>query len=196
MSNVLFLGDAHLGHGNVARFRTQFRDEQDHFEHVEKVYYSAVTRRDVCYFTGDAVFTLERAKQVAKWPGKKILVCGNHDTDNLSMKQLCEVFDDVKALVKYKEFWLSHAPMHPSELRGKFNIHGHVHFATVDDCRYVNTSLEATDFKPIALYQVRDIIKARIKFYENVYSSYKTHLVPLPKFDVHAFAHEIPVGLK
>lgn len=90
MANVLFYGDLHAGHKAIAKYRTQFRDEQDHFEHVEREYYNAVTKRDVCYFTGDAVFSLERARQIAKWPGKKILICGNHDTDNLTIPKHIE----------------------------------------------------------------------------------------------------------
>ncbi|AXY82796.1 putative serine/threonine protein phosphatase [Acinetobacter phage KARL-1] len=203
MANVLFYGDLHAGHKAIAKYRTRFRDEQDHFEHVEREYYNAVTKRDVCYFTGDAVFSLERARQIAKWPGKKILICGNHDTDNLTMQQLCETFDEVAALRKYKEFWLSHAPLHPVELRGKINIHGHVHFATLDDCRYVNTSLENTDYKPIALYQIRDIIKARKHYYASIYDSISGSVSPEIRsatrsiyLDIHSGAYAIPKGLK
>lgn len=39
----------------------------------------------------------------------------------------------VYSLVKYKGFWLSHAPIHPEELRGCKNIHGHCHDAVISD---------------------------------------------------------------
>lgn len=171
MANVLFLGDLHAGHNSIAKYRTQFRDEQDHFEYVEAEYHKRVTKRDVCYFTGDAVFTLERARQIAKWSGQKILICGNHDTDNLSMKELCETFDNVYALKKYKEFWISHAPMHPAELRGKINIHGHVHDQNIKDSNYFNTSLENIGYKPISLFEIREIMKKRERYY-NEYGYY------------------------
>ena len=74
--------------------------------------------------------------------GRKVLICGNHDTDHNPMKILCEYFDEVYSLYKWHEFWLSHCPIHPDELRGKLNIHGHVHHATINDKRYFNTSLE------------------------------------------------------
>lgn len=174
MANVLLLGDFHAGHWSIAKYRTQFRDEQDHFEFVEREYHKRVTKRDKCIFTGDAVFSEERAKQIAKWPGVKELIVGNHDTDSLTMKQLCEYFDSVYSLKKYKEFWLSHAPMHPAELRGKLNIHGHVHSATVDDCRYFNTSLENIDYKPVSLHEIRDIMNQRKRYYsvENLSDGY------------------------
>lgn len=168
MSNVLFLGDLHAGHKAIAKYRTQFRDEQDHFEFMEGQYHKRVTKRDKCYFMGDAVFTFERLQQIAKWPGQKVLICGNHDTDNLTMRQLCDHFDDVKALVKYKEFWLSHAPIHPKELRGKANIHGHVHNEPIPALDYFNTSLENTNFDLISLFEIRDII-ARNKYHYEEY---------------------------
>lgn len=161
MSNVLFFGDLHAGHKNITKYRTDFRDEQDHFEYCEIEYHKRVTKRDKCIFTGDAVFSLERLEQIAKWKGQKVLIVGNHDTDNLTMKQLCDAFDDVKSLVKYKEFWLSHAPIHPDELRGKFNIHGHVHNKSIKDKRYFNTSLENIGYRPISLFEIRDILNKR-----------------------------------
>jgi calcineurin-like phosphoesterase family protein len=165
MSNVLFLGDLHAGHKAIAKYRTEFRDEQDHFEFMEGQYHKRVTKRDKCFFMGDAVFSKERLDQIAKWPGQKVLICGNHDTENISMRELTEVFD-VHALMKYKEFWLSHAPMHTIELRGKCNIHGHVHQFTVPDKRYFNTSLENIGFELISLHEIRVIMEKRNRHYD------------------------------
>ena len=164
MSNVLFLGDAHLGHKSICKFRTKFRDEQDHFEHVENEYHKRVTKRDICYFMGDAVFTKDRAKQVKEWKGEKVLILGNHDTDSMTILELADTFDKIYSLKKYKEFWLSHAPIHPNELRGKINIHGHVHSATVNDPRYFNTSLENTDFSLISLLEIRNNVQKRLEY--------------------------------
>ena len=64
-------------------------------------------------------------------------------------------------LYKYKEFWLSHAPIHPCELRGKRNIHGHVHQNHVmdehhkRDNRYINVCVENTDGAPVSLDKIR-----------------------------------------
>lgn len=166
MANVLFLGDLHAGHKAIAKYRTMFRDEQDHFEYVEQEYHKRVSKRDKCIFTGDVVFSHERLAQIKKWPGYKQLVLGNHCCENLSIKELIDVFDDIQGLIKYKEFWLSHAPIHPAELRGKFNIHGHVHDKTVQDWRYFNTSLEYIGYKPISLHEIRMIMEKRKSHYE------------------------------
>lgn len=188
MSNVLFLGDLHAGHNAIPKYRTQFESEQEHFRELECRYYAKVSKRDIVYFTGDAVFTKERLDRIAQWPGKKILVVGNHDLDSLTMQDLCNAFDKVVSFVKYHEFWLSHAPIHPNELRGKVNIHGHVHSQTIDDIRYVNTSLENTNFNLISLHEIRVLLQQRLDYYsrEGLGLNYKT----LDK------VYKIPVGLK
>lgn len=182
MSNVLFFGDLHAGHKNVAKYRTQFRDEQDHFEAMEIAYHKVVTKRDKCFFMGDAVFSENRLSDLKKWKGEKCLILGNHDTEHLTIKQLAEVFDSIHGLKKYKEFWLSHAPMHPAELRGKVNIHGHVHSSTIynnisgEGCNYFNTSLENIDYKPISLHQIRVIMDLRIQ--KRLEDSQNIHHIP------------------
>lgn len=126
MSNVWFIGDIHGGHRNVHKFRKQFDSEEDHFRHVKDNFHKVVKKRDKVFFMGDTAFTLERLQDISTWVcGRKVLICGNHDTDHLPMKVLCEYFDEVYSLYKWHEFWLSHCPIHPDELRGKVNIHGH-----------------------------------------------------------------------
>jgi hypothetical protein len=73
------------------------------------------------------------------------------------MKELVNVYDEVHALLKYKEFWLSHAPLSEVELRGKRNIHGHVHANSLPDIKYLNTSVDSTfmRFLPRTLHEIR-----------------------------------------
>ena len=59
-----------------------------------------------------------------------------------NFKKYVGKFNRVGALFKYKEFWLSHAPIHPAELRGRKNVHGHVHNKTIIDPNYFNLSVE------------------------------------------------------
>ena len=157
MANVWFISDIHAGHNNLVKWRTQFQTEEEHFRYVKLRYHSCVTKRDHVYFLGDIAFNQERLWDISGWAGeKKILVCGNHDTEHLSMRDLCNAFDEVHSLVKYKEFWLSHAPIHQDELRGKLNLHGHCHSHLVDDKRYMNVCLEHTNYAPISLAEVRE----------------------------------------
>lgn len=154
------MGDAHLGHKNIGKYRG-FDSEAEHAEMVKENYHQVVTKRDVVYFMGDAAFTFEALDEVGTWVAeKKILIVGNHDLERgITMEHLCSVYDEVYAFKKYKEFWLSHCPIHPDELRGKVNIHGHVHEHTINDARYFNTSLENINFRPIDLATLRERVR-------------------------------------
>lgn len=156
MANVWFISDIHAGHLNVTKWRTQFATESDHFEAVKENYHKVVTKRDHVYFLGDIAFNPSRLKDIAGWRAeRKILIVGNHDTERMMMRELVGAFQEVHSLLKYKEFWLSHAPIHPDELRGKLNLHGHCHSHLIDDKRYMNVCLEHTNYAPISLAEVR-----------------------------------------
>lgn len=164
MSIPYFIGDMHLGHRNVCKYRTQFATREMHDETLLINFNSIVRKRDHTYFLGDICFTPEALEMISTLNGSKILILGNHDTQSgtPSMSDLCQVFSGgVHSLMKYKEFWLSHAPIHPSELRGKVNIHGHVHSNTVRDMRYFNASCENIRMTPISLYEIRKIMNRR-----------------------------------
>ena len=109
---------------------------------------------------GDCFFTSESIKylgQLRLGPGhiRYInLVLGNHDTQSadgrvgLGMSMNSHLLNQVHGLVKYKSAWLSHAPLHPDELRGKMNIHGHCHSRAIQDSRYFCVSCEQVDYTP------------------------------------------------
>lgn len=155
MANVLFMGDAHIGHKNSLRWRPRFKTMEEYVATLDTNYRSKVTKRDIVYWMGDAIMDPAWLPFIAALPGKKILVMGNHDQEYVTTQELLSVFDDIAGMVKYKEFWLTHAPIHPEELRDKVNIHGHVHNATIYDCRYVNTSMENINYLPVSLHEIR-----------------------------------------
>lgn len=166
MSDVWFTSDLHLGHKNIANFRKIFENEEHHRYVVKENYHKVVSKRDKVFFLGDIAFTEEALKDVGSWvASKKVLIMGNHCTDNVSVKEIVKYFDEVHSLKKYKEFWLSHAPLHQEELRGKFNIHGHMHFNKIEDSRYLNVCLEHTNYTPINLNEVRKRLNILNKVY-------------------------------
>ena len=154
--NILFIGDCHFGHKNQVKWRP-FESEENVTNLIIKNLRAKVTKRDMVFFMGDILLDRSRIAVLNDIPGKKILIAGNHCTEMIPMRELVNVFDDVHALMKYKEFWLSHAPIHPDELRGKKNIHGHVHTHTIPDPRYINVSCEAINYSPISLQEVRNL---------------------------------------
>jgi len=167
MANVWFISDIHAGHNNIHKYRTQFESEEHHFDVVKENYHKVVGKRDKVFFLGDIAFTQERLEDIGKWAGYcKVLIAGNHCTDSVPIKEVVKNYDEVYSLKKYKEFWLSHFPLHPDELRGKYNVHGHGHFHKIDDQRYLNVCLEWTDYFPIDLNEVRK----RLNIVEKIYA--------------------------
>ena len=165
MSEVFHAGDLHFGHKNIAKFRPMVGDipvhsEEEHREAVIQLWNSVVTKREVVWVHGDVLFDIGLLHQLGRLKGNKNLILGNHD---IKLKDWV-YFDKVVGLEKYKGTWLSHAPIHPAELRGKVNIHGHVHYANVLDetgkldNRYFNVSLENTGGCPIALNVIKEIL--------------------------------------
>jgi calcineurin-like phosphoesterase family protein len=107
---------------------------------------------DVIFKQGDWENTLD---ELSELPGDKILVRGNHD-DFFSAWDLLPIFQDVHGLLKYKGHWLSHAPIHPDELRGAKNLHGHVHGNSLKDNRYYNCCIENVGYAPKCFQEIKE----------------------------------------
>lgn len=140
MGQVWFTSDLHFGHRNIQNFRKEVSSEEDNRTRIKLDWQKLVTKRDDVYVLGDAAFTMDTVVDFNELPGRKFLIRGNHD--ELDTQVYLKYFNSVFGLKKYKEFWLSHAPIHPNELRGKFNLHGHVHYQSVKDDRYFNICVE------------------------------------------------------
>lgn len=152
-----FIADLHLEHKNIWKYRPVFKNTKHNDLYFLEVLKTFTTKRDQTFFLGDIVFGTKYLQELKELPGTKIKVLGNHDTEHVNIKDLANTFDSVHGMMKYKEFWLSHAPIHPDELRSKKNIHGHVHTETVQDPMYLNVSVESSfvGYKPRTIEEVR-----------------------------------------
>lgn len=140
MNNIWFTSDLHFGHKNIHKFRMEIKSEEDNRNRIKTDWKNLVTKGDYVYVLGDACFTMDTIEDFQDLPGCKILVLGNHD--KLDTQVYLKQFKSVYGFKKYKEFWLSHVPIHPNELRGKVNLHGHVHYSSIDDPKYFNCCVE------------------------------------------------------
>lgn len=153
--SVYFCSDLHFGHKRIHEFRPFTKSSADNDALIMHDWNAVITKRDIVYVLGDAAFTTEACDLFSALPGEKYLVRGNHDTLNTSY--YLKYFKEVYGIIKYKEFWLSHAPIHPDELRGRINLHGHVHYSSIrkpfnpaydvmqeEDHRYFNCCVENT----------------------------------------------------
>jgi calcineurin-like phosphoesterase family protein len=158
MSAVWFCSDLHIGHKNIAKFRLECESEEHNREIIKESWGKLVTKRDRVYVLGDSAFTEEGIDWIASLKGEKMLVRGNHD--DMPTTSYLRAYKEVYGLLRYKGMWLSHAPVHSDELRGKPNLHGHCHYSNMkeptlggvhgfdivpsgrDDHRYLNCCVE------------------------------------------------------
>ncbi|NIP43115.1 MAG: hypothetical protein GWO28_10505, partial [candidate division Zixibacteria bacterium] len=125
LSNIWLASDLHLGHEGAAKHRG-FDSISDHDEMIIDNFQSLICKRDKLFILGDVVWNNKSLKLLAEIPGTKELIIGNHDT--LSTREYLKYFTKVHGFRGYKEFWLSHCPIHPQEIyRCRGNIHGHLH---------------------------------------------------------------------
>ena len=153
MSQVFFISDLHLGHRNILKYSPNrfpgVTTVDEHDQALMDTWNQTVNRKDLVWVLGDVAMTREGLDKVAGLNGRKKLVLGNHD--EFSMYEYLDYFDHVCGLAKEYGAWLSHAPIHPDELRGKKNIHGHLHSKTIPDERYINVSVEQCGGVPVPL---------------------------------------------
>ena len=149
MSNVFFISDPHLGHENILKFSKDtrvFSSIKEHDEYICDEWNANVTKRDLVWVQGDLGVKQYAIDLIAKLPGRKKLIRGNHD--QMPLERYLNVFEDIQSMIKYRGYWLTHCPIHPNELWGKRNIHGHVHSNTIllpngpRDDRYINLCME------------------------------------------------------
>lgn len=160
--NVWFCSDLHFGHKNIEKFRKHVISEVDNREMIYSDWMQKVKKKDSVYVLGDAAFTIDTVELFGELPGTKHLIRGNHDL--LDTQVYLKHFKNVFGILKYKEFWLSHVPIHPDELRGRVNLHGHVHYSSINDHRYFNCCVEnihqINGSSLISLDEIRKIINA------------------------------------
>lgn len=156
MSRSMLGADLHIGHPNIINSRTRFSTLAEHDEFIWDLI-APLRKHDTLILAGDCFFTYETLQQLKRFPCRKKLVLGNHDTEGSKrpMSWLVEVFDSVDLELKRPGGWvITHMPKHPVSLRGKINIHGHEHKTPIPDPRYVNISLEVAGYRFIQLEEI------------------------------------------
>lgn len=180
--SVYFTGCLHLGHKNIGTFRDFVNDCDDNTDLIVRDWQKRIKKKDVVYCMGDTAFSNEAIDIIKGLPGRKILIKGNHD-DFVSTQKQMEAFEEIYGMFRYKGMWLTHAPIHPDELRGKINVHAHVHKATikkenleslekasVDDTRYINTCVDVIFLKYDSIFISLEQIKHEIIQNQNQHS--------------------------
>ncbi len=164
MSNIFFISDLHLGHASALKWARKWRQGETIDEHdqilIDKIN-SVVRPRDRLYILGDVSWKENKLFMLDQINAKELyLVRGNHD--DLPTDESRLYFKEIYGIYKKYNMWMTHAPIHPDELRGCVNIHGHVHENSIRDGqgwvdkRYINVGVEALDGVPISLDEIRN----------------------------------------
>lgn len=161
MSVIRFISDLHLGHAKILQFSPDRGGtcQESHDAWIVDMWNSVVEKRDHVWILGDMCFNKMALRNLTKMNGQKTLLVGNHD--EMDWYTYHGWLDKVKGFTKFKNMWLSHCPIHPIELRGKTNVHGHVHMNTLQDPNYINVSVESLQGVPITLEEIQTIIEKR-----------------------------------
>ncbi|MCP4393916.1 MAG: hypothetical protein GY804_06565 [Alphaproteobacteria bacterium] len=163
MGQVFVISDLHFGHKNIMNFAGDYRHGNDFIENIHytvELWNKVVSKRDKVYVLGDVCFDEFWLGTMHEMNGRKVLIRGNHD-DRIKTEKFLAYFESVEGMVRYKGYWLTHAPIHPAELRGKKNIHGHVHQNSIlngynlADDRYINVCIENTGGAPISMERIK-----------------------------------------
>ena len=139
MKNIFFISDTHFGHANMLKFTNYDGTLMRPFNSVEEVdelmienWNNVVKPNDRIYHLGDVCYHCGNRDQImSRLNGKKVLIKGNHDRDQLGWYM--KYFDDIRGTVHIDgNYLLSHFPIHPDS-KGRFvrGLHGHIHSQTV-----------------------------------------------------------------
>jgi len=178
MSQVLFTSDLHIGHKNIHKYRNEFKTAEEHHEFmVSKI--ESLTKRQILIVIGDFLFDCDKydyyLERILKARCHVKVIMGNHDSKKLYTSGL----DIQLPIYSYKNMWLSHAPIHPDELRNRLgNIHGHLHkehimkdgiqtlynglmheTVRVKDDRYFNVNIDVNDYDFVSLDTIKEYFK-------------------------------------
>jgi calcineurin-like phosphoesterase family protein len=183
MSNIWVISDTHFFHENILKFTDSTTGELvrgGRFSSVNEMnecmldnWNSVVSPGDKVYHLGDV--TMGHNEEFLKfWPklnGSKRLIVGNHD--DIKFLSTGGLFAKVQMWRMFPEFGLmfSHVPLHINSLYrypskdstetfepvAMLNVHGHLHQNPSPEGPYRNVSVEAIDYTPINIEELRII---------------------------------------
>ncbi len=159
--STFFISDLHFGHKNILKFAGDYRKGETIEEHDEWIidnWNKTCNKRDLIWVLGDVAMDYSHLYKMDRLKGTKRLILGNHDSPD--MKLYMPYFTEIWGMCRYKEFWLTHCPIHPDEFRKKkYNIYGHCHQNHIkNDPRYICVCVEQVNGIPLNL----DILRKRL----------------------------------
>lgn len=183
MGNIWFISDTHFGHENILNFKTDglankvgvdgnvvaskaylrpdFSNISEMDETMIENWNSVVQTNDKVYHLGDVCMCSNTRMMniLGRLNGRKRLIIGNHD--DVKGTPLLKYFQKATVWRIFKEhnFVCTHIPIALTNFRMvQFNMHGHTHAKRMG-YPYINVCVEARNFTPVHLDQIKDEIK-------------------------------------
>jgi calcineurin-like phosphoesterase family protein len=174
--DIWLISDTHFFHKNILTFEDKngklFRgDLFKDIDHMNEVMVDNWNRRvkpgDIVYHLGDVMIGPKEdfAKLWARLNGRKRLIVGNHD--DIKYLSSGSFFNKVSMWRVFRDHGLvlTHVPMHESSFLGRrndtdlpvLNVHGHIHQNKSPTDRHINVSVEAINYTPIHIEEVRKL---------------------------------------
>ena len=160
MSNTFFISDTHFDHNNIIKYCNRpFTSATKMNEVLLKNWEDAIKPEDDVYFLGDLTMKNTRV-WLDKLTGKIHFIRGNHDRKKgYEFKNI-----DFMDIGPY-HCALIHDPWGPllDGVDVDFIIHGHIHsnLGVYFPPKYINMSVEVTDYKPVSIAEMILIMNER-----------------------------------
>lgn len=161
---IFLISDTHFEHDLIIKYANRPFKIKEHTKQLIKRWNQIVKDDDIVIHLGDFGFLKHKQLKsiLKKLKGKKkILVLGNHD--RLSLTQYYNAgFSFVCQSFKYKNILFIHEPVKDFS-NCSFCCHGHIHDKNKEDLRYINVSVEQTNYYPVELYKTIQTRQALIE---------------------------------
>ena len=181
LKKIWLWSDLHLGHEKIYKqpFPSAYdstkpmrpfasSDEADNQMVVN--YNKLIGQDDIIYFLGDIAFNKKALSLVGNMKkGNKYLVMGNHD--KFTVSEYLKYFKKIYGVAYINKIGaiLTHTPVHSCLLdnttRFNLNFFGHMHDRNLYDHRYINVSVEQTNYSPKNLWDYKDRFSEELKKY-------------------------------
>lgn len=190
--SIYFYSDPHFNHKNVIDFCDRPYDTLEEMNNTMiQLYNQVVQKDDTCIWLGDCFWGSKSSQKeiLAKLNGKKILVIGNHDSNEKSMTNIGFDFVCRRLFRKIagKKVWLSHYPAKISLLKyfwltkvkgykirhndrrialknDEYLLHGHTHDKQKTkpyNKRCIHVGVDAWNFKPVSINQIERLLNQK-----------------------------------
>lgn len=172
MANIFLISDTHFGHKNICLFKRQDGsplrpwDNPDEMDEAMVDRWNALVKpNDVVYHLGDVVINRRCLQILRRLNGDKRLILGNHDI--FGHNDYLPYFKRLHGSFKLDNLLLTHIPVHIDSIAHwvQCNVHGHIHAQDIPNGKYINVSVEMTEYAPVSLEDLRVRIKEKATKY-------------------------------